>query len=327
MAWKLGRPVRAEHRPAPHGWSMRESRCLDESLRASARLAHRPRAGRFAQDEQRLRGGRGHRVLVLPEPPAAARAAGVPRRPGRPLQGRGRARIARARRRPHHGRGRPEARARPHGEHLERGAARHHRLPLDGLVRLAQPHGTRSRPRRGCCAGPGGSSAQSRSGGCCSVSRRPASRPGCSSAPTPRSTPAIRGRRLGRERFRLRAGERLSAAASSPAPAASARALDHASRGTSVPRGRGSLKHRLHKALHTPAEQLLATGVVLVLGMGLLAGFYRYSVEHAPASAAASGPAPSRPWRAGSSSRGASASTPSPRRATPSITAASRRWR
>ncbi|HEY8090646.1 MAG TPA: YhjD/YihY/BrkB family envelope integrity protein, partial [Polyangiaceae bacterium] len=66
-------------------------------------------------------------------------------------------------------------------------------------------------------------------------------------------------------------------AASAAAPAASSRAADHASRGTLTQRGRGALKHRLHKALHTPAEQLLATGLVLVLGMGLLAGFYRYS--------------------------------------------------
>jgi membrane protein len=45
-------------------------------------------------------------------------------------------------------------------------------------------------------------------------------------------------------------------------------------------RGRGALKRRLNKALHTPTEQLFATMVVLALGMVLLAGFYRFAVEH-----------------------------------------------
>ncbi|HEY1690847.1 MAG TPA: YihY/virulence factor BrkB family protein [Polyangiaceae bacterium] len=45
-------------------------------------------------------------------------------------------------------------------------------------------------------------------------------------------------------------------------------------------RGRGALKRRINKALHTPTEQLFASMVVLALGMVLLAGFYRFAVEH-----------------------------------------------
>ena len=43
---------------------------------------------------------------------------------------------------------------------------------------------------------------------------------------------------------------------------------------------RGALKHRLTKALHTPTEEIVATGLSLVLGMALLAAFYRFAVEH-----------------------------------------------
>jgi uncharacterized BrkB/YihY/UPF0761 family membrane protein len=45
-------------------------------------------------------------------------------------------------------------------------------------------------------------------------------------------------------------------------------------------RVRGALKGRVAKALHTPAEQAIATGLLLVMGMVLLAGFYRFAVEH-----------------------------------------------
>ena len=41
-----------------------------------------------------------------------------------------------------------------------------------------------------------------------------------------------------------------------------------------------TLKRRFTKALHTPTEQLIATGLLLTLGMLLLAGFYRFAVEH-----------------------------------------------
>jgi len=45
-------------------------------------------------------------------------------------------------------------------------------------------------------------------------------------------------------------------------------------------RASGALKHRVSKALHTPAEQAVAAVIMLVLGLGLLAGFYRFAVEH-----------------------------------------------
>ena len=65
-------------------------------------------------------------------------------------------------------------------------------------------------------------------------------------------------------------------------PAPSARAADrvqaHPAPVTS--RTRGALKHRFNKALHTPTEQIVATAMMLVLGMVLLAGFYRFAVEH-----------------------------------------------
>jgi membrane protein len=62
----------------------------------------------------------------------------------------------------------------------------------------------------------------------------------------------------------------------------SSRAQDRlASRSSPGPsRQRGALTHRFSKALHTPTEQLIATALMLVVGMTLLAGFYRYAVEH-----------------------------------------------
>jgi membrane protein len=52
--------------------------------------------------------------------------------------------------------------------------------------------------------------------------------------------------------------------------------------GAVPPRPRGSLRRRFHKALHTPHEQAIAALLLLVAGMGLLAGFYRFAVEHPP---------------------------------------------
>jgi uncharacterized BrkB/YihY/UPF0761 family membrane protein len=49
---------------------------------------------------------------------------------------------------------------------------------------------------------------------------------------------------------------------------------------TATGRVRGALKHRFTKALHTPTEQLIGAALMLVLGMALLAGFYRFAVEH-----------------------------------------------
>jgi membrane protein len=44
----------------------------------------------------------------------------------------------------------------------------------------------------------------------------------------------------------------------------------------------GALKRRMHKALHTPTEELLAVVLALLLGTVFLAGFYRFAVEHPP---------------------------------------------
>lgn len=41
-----------------------------------------------------------------------------------------------------------------------------------------------------------------------------------------------------------------------------------------------ALRHRVHAALSTPAEQLIASGLMLLVGTGFLAGFYRFAVEH-----------------------------------------------
>jgi membrane protein len=53
-------------------------------------------------------------------------------------------------------------------------------------------------------------------------------------------------------------------------------------RTTSITRARGALKHRVHAALHTPVEQALASALMLVVGLALLAGFYRFAVDHPP---------------------------------------------
>ncbi len=63
--------------------------------------------------------------------------------------------------------------------------------------------------------------------------------------------------------------------ASQPAPAAPPRT-------TSISRARGALKHRVHTALHTPLEEAIASGLMLVVGLALLAAFYRFAVDHPP---------------------------------------------
>jgi membrane protein len=71
---------------------------------------------------------------------------------------------------------------------------------------------------------------------------------------------------------------------SSSASAAPARApADHAvSKAQPAARVRGTLKRRVNSALHTPLEQVIAAALMLVLGMILLAGFYRFAVVHPP---------------------------------------------
>jgi membrane protein len=64
------------------------------------------------------------------------------------------------------------------------------------------------------------------------------------------------------------------------APSSRAQERLQARASTGPSRLRGTLKHRFSKALHTPTEQLAGTALTLVLGMGLLAGFYRFAVEH-----------------------------------------------
>jgi membrane protein len=41
-----------------------------------------------------------------------------------------------------------------------------------------------------------------------------------------------------------------------------------------------ALKHRVHEALSTPVEQLIASALLLLGGTTFLAGFYRFAVEH-----------------------------------------------
>lgn len=66
------------------------------------------------------------------------------------------------------------------------------------------------------------------------------------------------------------------------APATGGRGDHASSHQAPLTRGRGALKHRLDKAMHTPTEELVATVLVLAAGMVLLAGFYRFAVEHPP---------------------------------------------
>jgi len=69
---------------------------------------------------------------------------------------------------------------------------------------------------------------------------------------------------------------------SQAAPPPSGHSLDHlvSHPATAASHAKNTLKRRLTKAMHTPTEQLIATGLMLVLGMVLLAGFYRFAVEH-----------------------------------------------
>jgi membrane protein len=70
-----------------------------------------------------------------------------------------------------------------------------------------------------------------------------------------------------------------AAAVASSTPQAGATGSGHS---TPASRARGALKHRVHAALHTPLEQALASGLMLIVGLALLAAFYRFAVEHPP---------------------------------------------
>jgi membrane protein len=69
--------------------------------------------------------------------------------------------------------------------------------------------------------------------------------------------------------------------AAAPATPASPSSASGA-RTTAVTRARGALKHRVHAALHTPLEEAIASGLMLIVGLALLAGFYRFAVDHPP---------------------------------------------
>jgi membrane protein len=73
----------------------------------------------------------------------------------------------------------------------------------------------------------------------------------------------------------------LAPPASSTVPGASPPHVGEHSpvRAAAGPRAREAIPKRVHKTL-APKEQALAAIVVLVAGMGLLAGFYRFAVEH-----------------------------------------------
>ena len=74
----------------------------------------------------------------------------------------------------------------------------------------------------------------------------------------------------------------MTAPSASGSSSASPRTLPDAVPGktTAVSKARGALKRRVHTALHTPLEQALASAVMLVVGLGFLAAFYRYAVVH-----------------------------------------------
>jgi membrane protein len=66
------------------------------------------------------------------------------------------------------------------------------------------------------------------------------------------------------------------------APPPSAHPLDHlvSHPAAAASHATSTLKRRFTEAMHTPTEQLIATTLMLGFGMLLLAGFYRFAVEH-----------------------------------------------
>jgi membrane protein len=53
-------------------------------------------------------------------------------------------------------------------------------------------------------------------------------------------------------------------------------------KGTAASRAKGALQRRVHAALHTPLEEAIASVIMLAVGLGFLAGFYRYALDHPP---------------------------------------------
>jgi len=88
------------------------------------------------------------------------------------------------------------------------------------------------------------------------------------------------------------AHEAAEAPSSSPSPSSagtSSRASERAAaeraataRTTPAARAKPSFRKRVHRALATPDERVIAAGLLLVTGFAFLAGFYRFAVEHPP---------------------------------------------
>jgi membrane protein len=81
--------------------------------------------------------------------------------------------------------------------------------------------------------------------------------------------------------------QRADVPPASSAPAAGSGARErppsHAQEGRqAAAKPRPDLRQRVHKALHTPVEQAFDASLLLAAGLGLLAAFYRFAVEHPP---------------------------------------------
>ena len=68
----------------------------------------------------------------------------------------------------------------------------------------------------------------------------------------------------------------------SPRPGGERVAQTRAATASGAPHSKTSLRRRMHRALATPDEKMIAAVLLLVTGFALLAGFYRFAVEHPP---------------------------------------------
>lgn len=75
-----------------------------------------------------------------------------------------------------------------------------------------------------------------------------------------------------------------ASASSRATPLASSHSVDHAppARAAALPaiHPHASFRRRMDRAMNAPLEKLVAAALLLAAGAGLLAGFYRYAVEH-----------------------------------------------
>lgn len=78
----------------------------------------------------------------------------------------------------------------------------------------------------------------------------------------------------------------VPSASSSPSPpsSSSSRASERAgaARAATATHPKPSFRKRVHRALATPDERVIAAGLLLLTGFAFLAGFYRFAVEHPP---------------------------------------------